>query len=158
MSMKTKGTRLYLIDPRNNQLSTIECPKSVTGLGLSKPQLDETCLDSDTITFGPGMATPGTASVVLDFDTAKDSHMLIDDLEENDVTAKWALGFSDGTAAPTVGSDGDFVLPTSRSWVIWEGYISDVPLDFALNANVAQTFQIQTTNRRRIIRKVLASS
>lgn len=158
MSMKTKGTRLYVLDPRDNQITLLECPKGITGMSLSTPQLDETCLESEAMEFGPGMPTPGAVTVTLDFDTAKDSHMLIEDLNENQITAKWALGFSDGAAAPTVDSEGDFSLPTSRSWVVWRGYVADVPLDFAINSNVAQNFTIQPSGRRNVIRKVIASS
>ena len=143
MSILTKGTRLYIIDPRDDSLSVLECPKSITGLGLSTPQIDTTCLESEAQEFQPGMPSPGAATIGLDFDTAKASHMLIADLRAAQVVAKWAIGWADGTAAPTVDTDGDFVLPTTRSFLTFEGYVADLPFDFAINSTVQSNFTVQ---------------
>ena len=155
----TKGTNLYILDPRTppfgDQITKLECPKSIDGLGLSVPQIDVTCLDSDAMEFVPGMPNPGAATIGLDFDTAKESHMLIEDLNENQVIATFAIGWSDGTAAPTgVDSQGDFVLPTTRTWVVFKGYVADLPLNFAINSTVQSNFTVQQSGRRRIIPKV----
>lgn len=154
----TKGTNLYILDPRTppfgDQITKLECPKSIDGLGLSVPQIDVTCLDSDAMEFVPGMPNPGAATIGLDFDTAKESHMLIEDLNENQVIATFAIGWSDGTAAPTgVDSQGDFVLPTTRTWVVFKGYVADLPLNFAINSTVQSNFTVQQSGRRRIIPK-----
>lgn len=142
MSVLTKGTRLYVIDPRDNTMTTLECPKSITGLGLSTPQIDTTCLESDAQEFQPGMPTPGAVTVALDFDTAKESHLLLADLRQAQVVAKWALGWADGTTAPTVTS-GNFVLPTTRSFLTFDGYVADLPFDFAINSTVQSNVTIQ---------------
>lgn len=157
MAILTKGTRLYILDPRDNQITVLQCPKSIDGLDLSVPQINATCLESEADEFSPGMPSPGVATIGLDFDTAKASHMLLEDLFEEQVTAKWAIGWSDGTVAPTVGSDGDFVLPTNRSWVVFNAYVSNIPLNFAVNANVASNVTVQPTGRRRILAKVASS-
>lgn len=155
----TKGTQLYILDPRpapyGDVITKLDCPKSITGLGLSTPQIDTTCLDSDAMEFVPGMPNPGAATIGLDFDTAKDSHMLIEDLNKDQVIAQFALGLSDGVGiAPTgVDSQGDFVLPATRTWVVFQGYIADLPLDFAINSTVQSNFTLQQTGRREIIRK-----
>lgn len=153
MSILTKGTNLYILDPRDDSITKLECPKSITGLGLSTPQINTTCLESTAEEFQPGMPSPGAATVGLDFDTAKASHMLIDDLNEAQVVAKWAIGWSDGTAAPTVDTDGDFVLPATRSWLTFEGYVADLPLDFAINSVAQSNFTIQMSGRRVIVPK-----
>lgn len=153
MSMKTKGTRLYVLDPHNDQITVIDCPKGITGLGLSTPQIDETCLESEAQEFGPGMPAPGTVSVTLDFDTAKASHMLLVDFVRNQVTARWALGFSDGTATPTVDTAGDFELADTRSWIAFSAYVADLPFDFALNANVNSTVSLQMSGIYEVIPK-----
>lgn len=155
----TKGTHLYILDPRTppfgDQVTKLECPKSITGLGLSTPQIDTTCLDSTAMEFVPGMPNPGAATIGLDFDTAKQSHMLIEDLNKNQVVAKFAIGLANGTAAPTdVDTDGDFILPTTRTWIVFEGYVADLPLDFAINSTVQSNFTVQQSGRRTIIPKV----
>jgi hypothetical protein len=155
----TKGTQLYILDPRTPPFGTaitkLDCPKSITGLGLSTPQINTTCLDSTAEEFVPGMPSPGAATVGLDFDTAKASHMLIEDLNEAQVVAQFAIGLADGVdIAPTgVDSDGDLVLPDTRSWIVFDGYIADLPLDFALNSTVQSNFTIQQSGRRRILPK-----
>lgn len=153
MAMLTKGTRLYVIDPRDDSLVTLECPKSITGLGLTTPQISTTCLESEAEEFQPGMPSPDAATIGLDFDTAKASHMLIEELNELQLTAKWAIGFSDGVAPPTVDTDGDFILPTTRSWITFEGYVADLPMDFALNAVVQSNFTVQQSGRRVVVPK-----
>lgn len=153
MSKLTKGTNLYILDPRDDTITKLECPKSITGLGLSTPQINTTCLESDAEEFQPGMPSPGAATIGLDFDTAKDSHMLIDDLNEAQVKAQWAIGWSDGTAAPTVDTDGNFVLPATRSWITFVGYVADVPMDFAINSVVQSNFTVQMSGRRVIVPK-----
>lgn len=152
----TKGTNLYILDPRGpGTITKLECPKSITGLGLSTPQIDTTCLESTAMEFAPGMPNPGAATVGLDFDTAKASHMLIDDLNEAQVIAQFAIGLSDGTAAPTgIDSNGLFDLPTTRTWITFTGYIADLPLDFAINSTVQSNFTIQQSGRRSILPKV----
>jgi len=154
----TKGTQLYILDPRSTPfgdvITKLECPKSISGLSLSTPQIDTTCLDSTAMEFVPGMPSPGAATIGLDFDTAKESHMLIEDLNKNQVVAQFAIGLSNGTAAPTgVDSQGDFVLPTTRTWIVFTGYVADLPLDFAINSTVQSNFTVQQSGRREIIPK-----
>lgn len=155
----TKGTQLYILDPRTvpfgEVITKLECPKSITGLGLSTPQIDTTCLDSDAMEFVPGMPSPSAATIGLDFDTAKQSHMLIEDLNKNQVVAQFAIGLADGVnIAPTgVDSQGDFILPATRTWIVFDGYIADLPLDFAINSTVQSNFTIQQSGRREIIPK-----
>lgn len=154
----TKGTQIYILDPRSTPfgdvITKLECPKSISGLSLSTPQIDTTCLDSTAMEFVPGMPSPGAATIGLDFDTAKESHMLIEDLNKNQVVAQFAIGMSNGTAAPTgVDSQGDFVLPTTRTWIVFAGYVADLPLDFAINSTVQSNFTVQQSGRREIIPK-----
>lgn len=155
----TKGTQLYILDPRTvpfgDVITKLECPKSISGLSLSTPQIDTTCLDSTAMEFVPGMPSPGAATIGLDFDTAKESHMLIEDLNKNQVVAQFAIGLSDGVdVAPTgVDSQGDFILPTTRTWIVFTGYVADLPLDFAINSTVQSNFTVQQSGRREIIPK-----
>lgn len=155
----TKGTQLYILDPRSvpfgDVITKLDCPKSISGLSLSTPQIDTTCLDSTAMEFVPGMPSPGAATIGLDFDTAKESHMLIEDLNKNQVVAQFAIGLSNGVdIAPTgVDSQGDFILPTTRTWIVFTGYVADLPLDFAINSTVQSNFTVQQSGRREIIPK-----
>jgi hypothetical protein len=59
-------------------------------------------------------------------------------------------------AAAVVGEDDDFVLPSTRTWFIFDGYVSDFPFDFAGNAVVTTAATIQRSGGSAWIRKVSA--
>ena len=58
-------------------------------------------------------------------------------------TLKWAVGWSDGTAPPTLDIYDEFVFPSTRTWFWFSGYVVDFSFDFALNSVVATTVPIQ---------------
>lgn len=68
---------------------------------------------------------------------------------------KWAVGWSDGKdVLPTVNTKGDgFELPATRTWFTFDGYVSDFPFNFALNAVVTTTVTIQRTGGSAWIKK-----
>ncbi|MNY59929.1 hypothetical protein D3C86_1964280 [compost metagenome] len=108
-----------------------------------------------------GLRTPGTASLTLNADPRNDSHYRLfllgesNDIEDQDVA--FAVGWSDGTAAPTAlqdtAGDWDFVLPTTRTWFVFRGYVSDFPFDFAANTVVTTAASIQRSGGSAWIRK-----
>jgi hypothetical protein len=66
----------------------------------------------------------------------------------------WAVGMSDGTAPPTFYTNGDFDLPTSRSWIQFDGFMSSYPFNFALNSVVQSTVGIQVSGEPTVTAKV----
>lgn len=63
-------------------------------------------------------------------------------------------GSGTGAAAGAVLGDGDdFVLPPTRTWFLFDGYVSDFPFDFAANAAVTSTVTIQRSGGSAWIRK-----
>lgn len=126
------------------------CPKGVTGLGGAKSQLDETCLDSEEMEFGPGMASPGAITVQLDFDPAKTSHRDLIEMDENDTKTTWIVALSDGATSiiPTVDTSGTVTFPSGRTFVEFEGYLADVPLDLAVNTNVQSAVSVQRSGAK----------
>jgi hypothetical protein len=66
------------------------------------------------------------------------------------------VGWSDGTGTdPTITGDsaGDyaFVLPDSRSWIRFEGFMNSFPFSFAANAQVTSTVGIQVSGEPELI-------
>jgi hypothetical protein len=55
----------------------------------------------------------------------------------------WAIGLSDGNAPPTSGDSTGFVLPTTRSWFEFEGYLASFPIEFPLGGVQQGTVTIQ---------------
>lgn len=149
MSVKTKGTELFLIDPTGTPSAIkIGCPTGISGLGGAKSQIETTCLDSDEQEFVAGFAQPGAVTVNLDFDPTLISHADLWALAESGESRTWVIGFSDGTAPPTVAVGPVITFPATRTFIEFTGYVSDLPLDFALNSVIKSAMQIQRSGAR----------
>lgn len=152
MSVKTKGTQVWVerVTTAGSEWLQIGCPTGVSGLGGAKSQIDETCLDSEEMEYGPGMANPGALTINLNFDPQVISHRELWELFENDEIRNFAIGMSDGakTIIPTFDTSGAAVFPSTRTFIQFTGYVADFPLEFALNANVQSAVSIQRTGPR----------
>lgn len=152
MSTKTKGTQIWVevVDSNGAEFVQIGCPTSISGFGGSKSQIDETCLDSEEMEFGPGMATPGAITVNLNFDPAVVSHRELWELFENDAVRRFVIGLSDGpsSSVPTLDSAGTATFPTDRTFFEFDGYVADFPLEFQINANVTAAVSVQRSGPR----------
>ena len=157
MALKTARTSLYFIDPDADSAGaaviTVGCATSISGIGASRDQLESTCLEDSARSYEAGLGTPGQATFTINFDPADESHLRVYQLWQTGIKLEWALGLSDGPAAPaafvppTLATDGiNFNLPATRSWITFNGYIADVPLDLALNALVGATVTIQVSD------------
>lgn len=151
MALRTKGTEVFFVFQNSNGYSLVKlgCPKGVQGLGGSKSQIDETCLDSLEMEFGPGMPNPGAITIDLDFDPSKVSHQDLIYMDANDITTTYIIGLSDGTALPTVNSgSGVVTYPSTRSYISFLGYVADVPFDLSVNANVKSNVSVQRSGAK----------
>ncbi len=142
MALKTQGTELWFIDPDTFAVTKVGCVTTLTGLTAGRDQIETTCLDSDAREYVAGMATPGAAQFTINFDPSDTSHVRLHELYVLGTTLDWALGWSDGTAAPTSDSSA-FDTGTSRTFIVFEGFIQDLPFDFALNTVVTSQVSIQ---------------
>lgn len=148
MSKLSQGTQVYFIDNSGSDtdLVTVECATTFNPGGNPADQIEDTCLEDTTRSYQPGLRTPGQASLGLNADPTNDSHVLMHELSQTDPcpVLQWAIGWSDGTAPPTVNPlTGGFTLPTTRTWYTFSGYISDFPFDFTANSVVTSTVTIQ---------------
>src|SRR5690606_22721812 len=124
----------------------IECVTAFNPGGAPAEQIDVTCLESKDRVFEKGLRTPGQATMSINADPSNASHVRLHQMSETDgdTTVKWAVGWADGDAPPTVSTEGDdFELPSSRTWFVFQGYVADFPFDFALNAAVTTAVTIQ---------------
>jgi len=151
MSVLTQGTNIYALVPPasgtgKHTVMQIECATAFNPGGSPKEQIEDTCLEDGERSYKPGLRTPGQASLTVNADPANASHIRLHQLAETDgdTTMKWAVGWSDGTAAPTVNAAGDdFELPNTRTWFVFQGYVADFPFDFAANSVVSTAVSIQ---------------
>lgn len=148
MSVITQGTQLYILDPEASggpEIFAIACTTSLDGFGAPREQIEDTCLESSSRTYQPGLKTPGTATVTINADPNNASHVRLHELYTSGTKVDFAIGWGDGTAAPNLDSADGFDFPTSRTFLTGDdAYISDFPFNFSLNAVVTSgvTFQL----------------
>ena len=163
MALKTARTSLYYIDPEFDSngpgIVTVGCVTSLSGIGASRDQLEDTCLEDEARSYEAGLGTPGQKTFTINFDPSDDSHVRLYRLWQAGTKVQWALGLSDGPPAPaalvppTLNSVDEFELPATRSWITYEGYVSDVPLDLALNAFMTANVSVQVSDFPQIFPK-----
>lgn len=145
MAKKTQGTQLYVIDPDDNSVVTVGCVTAITGITATRDQIETTCLNSTAREYVAGMAAPGTAQFTINFDPSDASHVRLHELYVEGTSLQWALGWSDGTSDPSGASTDGFTLPATRTWIQFDGFISDLPFDFSLNAVVSSNVSVQVS-------------
>jgi hypothetical protein len=113
MSMLTQGTKIFalvppLIGPGASSVLPIDCATAFNPGGAPADQIDDTCLEDLVRKSKKGLRTPGQASMTILADPRNASHIRLHQLSEADgeTTIKWAVGWSDGTAVPTVAAAG----------------------------------------------------
>lgn len=141
MSIRTQGTNLYALV--EGDVVAIGCITSLDGVSSPRDNIDVTCLEDQDRTYEPGMKSPGTATFTINTDLRDDSHSTLHELYTAGDKVKWAVGWSDGTVAPSVDSSGDFELPDTRTWLTFEGYVADVPFTFSQNSVVQSNVSVQ---------------
>ena len=160
MSMKAQGSQIYALLPPPAgtgpmTVVEIECLTGFNPGGSPADQIEDTCLADQDRKYKKGLRTPGQASATILADPRNASHVRMFQLsqDDGDDDIKWVLGWSDGKdIAPTVNVDGDdFELSATRTWCLFEGYVSDFPFDFpfdfASNAMVSTTATIQRSGK-----------
>ena len=141
MSVKTQGTNLYFID--GSSVVTMGCPTGITGLGGTRDQIETTCLNAtDDKSYVSGLGNPGQISVPFVFSPSDASHQDLLDLHDSGAVTEWAIGLSDGTAAPTIVSGG-FVFGSTRTYAGFDAFVADINIDIATNEVVRGTLTLQ---------------
>lgn len=145
-AVPAQGSQLYYVDPDTGAVAEVDCITELTGLSQTRDQIETTCLADNERSYIAGLATPGTASFTIYPDPQSASHLRLHELAVSGETIHWALGWSDGKGIPPTDYDSDgWVLPATRTWLTFDGYISDFPFDFAQNSVVSSALGIQTS-------------
>jgi hypothetical protein len=146
MAVKTQGSDLYFVDPHDYTVTKVGCVTQISGINAARDQIEVTCLDSNARIYEAGLGAPGAATFGINFDPQDDSHVRVHELYVAGVKLDWALGWSDGNAAPTADSEGEIVASSARSWILFNGYVSDFPFDINLNSVVQSNVSIQVSD------------
>ena len=145
MAIKTQGTELFVVDPDDYSVIKVGCVTTINGITASRDQIETTCLDSAARTYVAGMAAPGAMTFGINFDPGDASHIRLHELYVEGATLEWAVGMSDGTADMATASTDGFTVPSTRSFILFDGFITDLPFDFSLNAVVASSVSVQVS-------------
>ncbi|MAB25324.1 MAG: phage tail protein [Pseudomonadales bacterium] len=156
MSVQTQGTQVFFIDPEDDSVGFVQCATALTPGGSPADPIETTCLESFDREYVSGLRTPGQATASVNADPQVPSHVRLHEMsQENPApTVKWAVAWSDGTAVPTVDSAGDFILPETRTWLVFQGYVADFPFDFQIGAVVTTAMTIQRSGGSTWVKKV----
>lgn len=147
----TQGTEVFIYGPETVGAST-NAVKKIEGITEFDPGSDSAgeiqvtpLAERVAHQFAPGLETPAEASFTINVDPSDPMHKYLHDSKK--VALKFAIGWSDGVAPPTgaelpaVG----FVLPPSRTWYTFDGYITTFPFAFAGDDVVKATVTIKRT-------------
>lgn len=154
MKIKAQGTGLYFVDPADGSVNEVDCVTSLSGITATRDEIETTCLSDNARTYEAGLATPGSATFGIQYDPTSPSHLRLHQLYVAGTKFDWAVGMSDGVAPPTADSAGEFIFPSSRSFIAFDGYVSDFPWDFTLNTVVSNQIAIKVSNFPTLIPKI----
>ena len=108
-----------------------------------------------TVTITGGGGTGATAVAVLDGGEVAEINIVNHGsgyTSTPTVTLTGGAG-TGATATATVSDESDFVLPNTRTWFLFQGYVADFPFNFAANAVVATAVSIQRSGGSAWVRK-----
>ncbi|KAA0997205.1 phage tail protein [Pseudomonas sp. ANT_J12] len=113
MSILSQGTQIYALVPPltgtgPKTIMAIECATAFSPGGSPADQIEDTCLEDTSRSYKKGLRTPGQSSLTVNADPNNASHIRLHQLSETDgdTAIQWAVGWSDGKAAPTVATAG----------------------------------------------------
>ena len=146
-TVRSQGTELFFIDTVNQTdpaIVKVLCPTGITGLGGPRDQIDDTCLDNiGDKTFQAGLGNPGQVSVPFNLIPRDVSHQNLFVLKEDGSVLKFVVCLSESATDPTLDMDDAFVLPTDRTTIEFDAFVSDVNIDVATNDIVKGTLTLQ---------------
>ncbi|NBA95506.1 phage tail tube protein [Pseudomonas sp. R5(2019)] len=110
-----------------------------------------------TVTFSAPPAGGTTATGTVTVNAGVITGVVITNPGSGYVTAPTATfaGAGTGAAGTAALGDYDFSLPTTRTWFLFDGYVSDFPFDFAANTVVVTSATIQRSGGSAWIRKTV---
>ncbi|MCE8052277.1 phage tail protein [Halomonas daqingensis] len=152
--IKSQGTDLFVINTETNEVLDIGCVTSISGITSPTDQIETTCLQDQSRQYVSGLKTPGTATFGIYLDTQNPTHLALHAAYNAGTNLVFAIAFSDGTGEPTV-TDGDVELPDSRSWIQFEGYVSDFPFSFEQNSVVSSDLSVQISGEVFLLARVI---
>lgn len=149
MAKLTKGTHLFVMNPTGPAVVQITGVTAINLGGSPAGNVQITDLeDTEAHEYMKDLMAPGIATLTIQADPNEASHILLHTLAQGMDLGhiKFVLGWSDGTAPPTI-TEGAFVLPATRTWFSFRGDVQDFPFDFQMGAVVQTQVGIQRSGK-----------
>lgn len=130
--MRSQGTQLYLldVDASPDEVVKIGNVDTMPEVGGEAGDIDTTNFDNLVYkSFLAGLIDPGTGEVRVNYSKEDDSHQRMRDIQGGDLYW-WAVGLRDGVNVPPTVSGGEFVLPTNRTWLVFQASVKSAKLMF----------------------------
>lgn len=150
-AFETKGTHLYFADfitDTDGAARKLTCPTGITGIaGGTRDKIDTTCLDETGSyrKFVGGFSDAAEISAPFILYKGDASHQALVELKNSGDVISWMACLSDSATAPTLDTDEKLVTPTDRTTFAFDGYVSNVTFDAAVNEVIRGTLTIQPT-------------
>ncbi|MCB1567825.1 MAG: hypothetical protein KDI69_03270 [Xanthomonadales bacterium] len=140
----TQGTELWVLDTTASPDALLKL-SNATGLGEFGPMSDDievTNLDSTAKEFLTGLPDNGEVSLPINYaDIA--SHRWLEDNQGTGVRYYFCIGFSDGSADPTIGSGPVITAPASRTSRIFQATVKSFKENVDGNSVVKATVTLR---------------
>jgi len=156
MSTKSQGTWLFTKLPDSPTVIRIKCVTGLNYSGGNRATKPNVCLDDDDAINEPGDLEAGTLSPSININPKDAGHVALWNFhqQKQGQNLHWVVGLSDGDAEPTVGQDGEFDLPETRTWMPYFGFIQTYGFDVQARADYTSSLTIMLSGTIPIIPKV----
>lgn len=153
--MKSQGTQVYLldVDASPDEVVKVGNVVGVPEVGGEAGDIDITNFDALVYKeFLSGLIDPGSGEIMVNYSAEDDSHETLRSKQAGD--PQWfAIGFRDGVNIPPTSSAGEFVLPTTRTWLVFQATVRSAKFQFPKDAVVGETFGLRLTGEPVLTRK-----
>lgn len=141
---KTQGLNAYIIES-DDTVTDMGCLFEVDDISSERDDIDTTGLcQTDSKTYIAGLKDPGDTSWTLKYVKGGEAASKVKDLWDSGDIATFAVGLSQSADAPTIAS-GTITWPSSRTFIHFDGYVSDMPFSFEKEGIVTSEVAIKLT-------------
>lgn len=140
MGKSTRGTHFYIAFPGEDgvtKVARLKCMSNLDYTAGTRAVKQGECLDDLKPNKKPEDAQEGSLSGTLQFDYDDPVHIEFINFAEDPDSENYpiAVGFPDGISEPTLGPDGEFILPLTRTWRAGRGFVSGNNMSAAVGAD-----------------------
>lgn len=160
MAIKTQESQVYFIDPSTTPATVVELVgvTKIDGIDAPISSVESTTLASKHRDYTPGIAEPSTASISILSDPSEDSQTTLHALRNAGTVLHWAVGSSDGTAAPALDTDGKAFKQdaVARTFLYFDGFATSWTHGYDVNGVATNEVGAQLVNIPELVAKVAA--